>query len=743
MKSRHFAIALVCFCIFITSCSTKTVKKDKNVTAGQVKDKAFINEIKRIQKKNKVKITQEQRDSLKSKRNTTKDADELKDVAPADSNDSSNNIPVENETRKSKADDPLDISANLEEITIAADPVEGILVDESIVDDFEEKYAPRTEEETFQATEEAKIIEEMNFKPAEKEDLDDESLLALKEFEELKKLKDIKDLKELAEVKNADKLLKDELTTYDIPIVVNSRVEYFLNYFQGRARKIFAKWLNRSTKYLPMMRKVFKEKGLPLDLTYLAMIESGFNTSAYSKAHAVGAWQFIKSTGKNYKLKINYWVDERRDPEKATIAAANYLTDLYGLFDSWYLAAAAYNAGEGKIARGIKRLKTEDYWEMSRYRYLKRETKNYIPKLLAAILISKDPEKYGFNNIVPMSEYGYETVEINEPTDLEVIAKSAGVSLAKVKELNPELRRWYTPPEVKSYTIKLPVGSKDSFVANYSKLKPTEKIKFLTYRIKHGQTLSHVARKFGTTVSSIMKINNIRSARRVRAGIELIIPIRGGVSVASLKKSYRPKIDRSDLIIVPKGETVSYRVRKNDTLWDIAQRSGVHITDIIKLNNIKNSIIKPGQKLFLYKEPEKVYAKAKAAAPKAAKAEDNGNYHTVKSGDSLWSISKKYDVSIKELRKMNRLSRRSLIKPGQKIIIAYNLAKPASAKSATIASAYQSGNGFITYTVKKGDTLWEIAKKHKMNISEIKSLNNLKSNRIKPGDELKIKVTKT
>jgi membrane-bound lytic murein transglycosylase D len=635
-----------------------------------------------------------------------------------------------------------------EEVTIASNPKEGIIVDESVVDEFKEDYKPLAEKDGYKETEESIISEELKSEVVPEGDIELDLIQELedkearKEFEELQKLKDIKDIQELDELKKAEKLeelLGSEDAKYDVPIVVNRRVEYFLKYFKKkRMKKIFAKWLNRSTKYLPMMRRIFEEQGLPKDLTYLAMIESGFNTHAYSRARAVGPWQFIRGTGKKFNLRIDHWVDERRDPEKATLAAAQYLKQLYGMFGSWYLAAAAYNAGEGRVGRGIKKYKTDDFWELSKYKYLKRETKNYVPKFLAATLISKDPEKYGFNNVKELPVYEYDSVKITEPTDLEVIAKSAGVRLSKVKELNPELRRWYTPPERKSYTVKIPKGSKKTFLANYSKLKPSEKISFLTYRIKYGETLSHVARRFGTSVAAIKKTNKIRSSRYVRAGVELTIPIRGGTKVASYKKAYKSKIDRSNIILVPKGETVPYKVRRGDTLWEIAERSGVKVTDIIKLNDLKNSKIYPGKKILLYKEPKKVYKAAKAKSVKKAKVKGDPNFYTVKSGDSLWTISQKFNVSIRELKRMNNFSRRrTVIKPNQKIRIA-RAAKSNQKNSIQVASVSR-GLKQGTYKVKRGDTLWEIAKKHNMGISEIKSLNNLRSNKIKPGDTLKIK----
>src|SRR3989338_4539642 len=219
-----------------------------------------------------------------------------------------------------------------------------------------------------------------------------------------------------------------EIQRPNIPLVMNDQVQGWLDYFQGRGRVHFERYLRRSGKYTQMMRQVLKSEGMPGDLVYLSMIESGFNPHAYSSARATGAWQFIYETGRRYGLKVDSWVDERRDPEKSTVAAAKYLKDLYDRFNNWYLAAAGYNAGEGKIGRAIRKYATEDFWEIAEQKYLKRETKDYVPKLIAAALIAKDPEKYGFTNLRYEEAISHDTVTLPSSTDLRVVAKLASVS---------------------------------------------------------------------------------------------------------------------------------------------------------------------------------------------------------------------------------------------------------------------------------------------------------------------------
>ncbi len=241
--------------------------------------------------------------------------------------------------------------------------------------------------------------------------------------------------------------LDEALPESDIPLTLNSKVNYFINYFQTRGHNSFARWISRSERYIPIMKEILRKEGLPEDLVYLAMIESGFTPHAISVASAVGPWQFMSGTGKRYALRIDDWIDERRDPIKSTVAAALYLKELYALFNNdWYLAAAGYNAGENKILRAISMYDTRDFWEISKGSYLKRETKDYVPKLLAAAIIAKEPAKYGFADVAYLPAMDLDTVEIPSRTDLDLVARLIDVPYQTLKELNPELRRWCTPP---------------------------------------------------------------------------------------------------------------------------------------------------------------------------------------------------------------------------------------------------------------------------------------------------------
>jgi membrane-bound lytic murein transglycosylase D len=322
--------------------------------------------------------------------------------------------------------------------------------------------------------------------------------------------------------------LKDQRkkeSDFDIPIVINTKVEQFIQYFQTTFRDKFGTWLARSEKYIPFMKNLLKEQGLPEDLVYIAFIESGFDPYAYSRSKASGLWQFIRWTGKRYGLRVDWWVDERRDPEKSTIAAAKYLKDLYETFECWYLAAAGYNAGEYKIIKAMKRYRTEDFWKLTKYRYLKRETKNYVPQMIAAALIAKDPEKYGFTDVEYEEPLQYEKVKVPELTALSLVAKACETSLEEINDLNPELQRGVTPPNEPDYEIKIPSGKKDLFLKNFEALEPLEPFKFKTYRVKKGDTLGRIAKSYRVDLKPLLEINHLKKKSRISKGMILLIPI--------------------------------------------------------------------------------------------------------------------------------------------------------------------------------------------------------------------------
>ena len=407
-----------------------------------------------------------------------------------------------------------------------------------------------------------------------------------------------------------------EKPLFDIPIVMNPLVENFIHYYQTTGRKQFSIWLARSERYIPMMRKVLKEHGLPTDLVYLAMIESGFNPRAYSNRRASGPWQFIPGTGRKYGLRVNYWIDERRDPEKSTVAAARYLKDLYDQFESWHLAAAAYNCGEGKLSRAIKRYKTEDYWQLIQHHYLKRETRMYVPQMIAAALIAKEPEKYGFTNIQYQEPLKYEEALVPGGVPLRDIAKACHCNEQTLRLLNPELIRRCTPPYVKHFDIKIPEGTKQTLAMNMGQLRPIVKATahgwVQTHIVRRGDTLYEISLRYHVRVRDLRYLNHIRG-NLLHIGQRLLIPAgrrhyrmyakkaskhakkRGYPTARYAQSRARTSHHRK------KYQEIVYVVQKGDNLWSIARSFNIHVRDICRLNPHINrsTLLRPRDKLKL------------------------------------------------------------------------------------------------------------------------------------------------
>lgn len=321
----------------------------------------------------------------------------------------------------------------------------------------------------------------------------------------------------------SDNESEDEGITYDLPIVMNESVEGYIEYFNTVIRDRFKLWLERSGRYIPVMREIFKKHGLPEDLVFVALIESGFNPYAYSRARAVGPWQFIRGTGKLYGLRIDTWVDERRDPIKSTDAAARYLKDLHEQFGSWPLAMAAYNAGENKIVRALAKAKTADFWDLQLTWYIRRETKGYVPKFMAATIIAKNPERYGFT-LDYHEPLQYDMVSVPGSANLRVIAQAAGTTYDDLKALNPELRTELTPPYSRRYSLRLPSGTKQTFLEAYAQILKERKVIRTHYTVRRNDTLSGIAKRFGTSVSTLREVNQLPKNHLLLAGETLLIP---------------------------------------------------------------------------------------------------------------------------------------------------------------------------------------------------------------------------
>jgi len=533
----------------------------------------------------------------------------------------------------------------------------------------------------------------------------------------------------------------DDVVEYDFPVTINRQVQYYLDFFMGKQRDSFTVWLSRSGRFLPMIQEQFQELGLPGDLAYLAMIESGYNERAYSRARAVGVWQFIKSTGNNYGLEINTYVDERRDPVKSTQAAASYLGDLYNEFGSWYLAVAAYNAGEGKIRRAIKKYKTTDFWEIAQGNFLQLETKRYVPKLIAAILIAREPEKYGFANIEYEPPLAYETVEVPRWTAVKAVALAGDIEAETLKRYNNELRKEFTPPDKASYPFKVPLGKREQIEENLPRVQAVVSTGFKTHTVRKGETLDAVCRKYGLTKTAVLKSNNLR-ASGLQVGQRLRIPYQmiayEMLPEGSVAKGYLAAEAAG-------GNFVLHKVRPGETVSHLSSLYNVPIHLIAAWNDISDiSRIRSGQKLILYVQSSEYRVAEISSASNQVKQfrpehkkegstndselqkNDAGSHYLVKEGDSLWSIARKFHLDSKELQQLNGLTS-NVIHPGDRILVASS--QPAEAE--------------FYYDVHRGDSLWTIARKYKVSADEIKRWNNLSDDIIQPGRQLLLKVAES
>ena len=327
--------------------------------------------------------------------------------------------------------------------------------------------------------------------------------------------------------------------------IASQAVERNISLFSNKIRDRFTVYLSRSGKYLDMMKEILRKKDVPEDIVFLSLIESGFNPNAYSIAHAAGPWQFIASTAKRYGLEIDWWKDERRDPVKSTEAAADYLNDLYGMFGSWNLAMAAYNAGEGRIMKAMRRSNADDYWDLLGTKHIRPETKEYVPKFIAASMIAANPREFGFDEIEYGEPMSYEEVEIAAPVDLAVAAQCAGTTVEEIKRLNPELRRWCTPPDSLLYTLRIPEGSREMFLDNLASIPEDERFTIDHYKVRKGDTFRSIGKKTGIPVEAILSLNSTEKIMPLKAGTTIYLPPKDLFSFdkgdkASMKKaSYR------------------------------------------------------------------------------------------------------------------------------------------------------------------------------------------------------------
>jgi membrane-bound lytic murein transglycosylase D len=368
--------------------------------------------------------------------------------------------------------------------------------------------------------------------------------------------------------------------SHDLPLTVNDEVLSFLNFFQTpRGRAIVETGLRRAGRYRGMIARVLSEEGVPQDLIYLAQAESAFQPTALSRAGARGMWQFVAYRGQEYGLRHTWWLDERQDPEKATHAAAQHLRDLYKMFGDWYLAMAAYNCGPGNVQKAIERTGYADFWELYRRNVLPRETKNYVPIILALTLIAKDAPHYGIQ-AEPESPVATDMVKPGRAIDLRLVAETIDVDVETLRTLNPSLLRLATPDDP-AFELHLPLGSAPKFSAEIADIPPDKWVSWRRHRVAAGETLTAIAKKYRVTPKAIADANNLESATALNTGEKLIIP------------AIQPAAEN-------KRRMVSYRVRKGDTFLGIADRFSVESEDLLKWNRLKSKRVSRGMVLRIY-----------------------------------------------------------------------------------------------------------------------------------------------
>lgn len=577
---------------------------------------------------------------------------------------------------------------------------------------------------------------------------------------------------------------------YDIPLTqpLDARVLQAISVFMGSGRGYFTKWLNRKSRYEDIIKKKLDEKELPHDLMYLAMVESGFNPKAWSKASASGMWQFISGTGRRYGLMDDWWYDPRRDPLLATDAALDYLSDLYDEFGDWHQAMAAYNCGEGRIRRYREKDSTMSYWNMP----LPQETRFYVPKILAAMIIGHNPERYGFKVDSPESALQFDTVTIQHCLSITTIAKASGTIEDSIISLNPALRRWCTPPNKTEYLVHIPLGSRDLFLKNYAELDKSQLVVWHHHVVSKGETIGSIASKYHVSIAAIKGTNKIKG-NQLHRGQSLLIPL------APLDGQKYSEADVPEPTKRTKYHKGVYKVRRGDNLFDIARRFNLTVTQLLAANHLHaGTAIRVGQRLKLgskasasydddpevHREPavvedrevvvsEKkgtktakvlpINATATATSAKASttptgkQPEAPTSIYTVASQENLFSISRKLGVDEDDLREWNNIQGNRIL-AGQKLKYVSTKkngdsadSKPNMIKSETpvklagVKAPVPDGGIKKTadekefYLVKTGDTWWDISVRYQSSVPKLKSLNSQLSPILKAGTRIRVR----
>jgi len=449
-------------------------------------------------------------------------------------------------------------------------------------------------------------------------------------------------------------------THSDLPLMMTDQVAGYINYFSTRGRPTLEHGLTLSGRYREMIEHILKEEGVPQDLIYVAQAESGFHPYAVSRAGARGIWQFMGSRARAYNLHHDLWVDDRQDPEKSTRAAAHHLKDLYNQFGDWYLAMAAYNSGPGTVQSAVKRTGYADFWELYRRNVLPKETRNYVPIIIAVTIMAKNPSQYGLQTIVPDPPMTYDTVKINYPVDLRLVAECIDVPPSELQELNPSLLRMTTPKS--HFDLHLPVGTEQKYQAAIAGIPTGMRLWWRYHTVANGETLMSLARTYRTPMKTIAAANQLDMSDTIEAGAKLVIPIAPGRHNSGDGQTYARHL------------TV-YRVRKNDTLETVSNNLGIAPATIRRWNRMKGDSLAGRRVLYIHLPVSPTVAAAEhQSRPKSQRTSElaenksgSSVRHTVRRGETLYSIANNYKTSVKAIKQTN--ANVAILRPGMVLVI--------------------------------------------------------------------------